>query len=389
MFKFNWFFNNNNFIPALQTNGYAEPKAPRAILENFYFADPSKTEEPTAKKLDDARKKGQVPKSTDMVSSIILIVGVLILVSLGQYGYDSCLEFFAYYFKNNIGIHLQEADITPLLMYCIITFVKLTGIIFIAVMVIGVAANIAQTGFLFTTEPLKPKFSKINPITGFKNILLTRKALFNLFKSIAKCGVAGLVAYNYIRNNIEVFSKVTSVPIEMAFSYVVDIIIGVAFQVAFAMLIIAIIDLIFQRRDFKKELRMTKQEIKDENKQAEGNPEVKGKRRQKQMQMAMNRMLSAMNDATVVVTNPTHFAIAIKYVDGEDDIPVVIAKGADFVAGKIRELAKEYNIPIIENKPLARALYKKVEPGDIVPTEFFKAIAEILVQVMKLKKRTG
>lgn len=387
-----------NFIPVFETAavGDAMRRRPfaaldadalRGVWESVYFADPSKTEQPTHKKLSDARKKGQVPKSTDLVSSVLLLVGVIVMSAVGSYGVQTAAEFLAAFFENYLTLPVSENNIMNVMIFSIFEFAKMVGILFIVVMVIGVAANIAQTGFLFTTEPLKPKFSKLNPITGFKNIIFTKKALFNLAKSIAKCGVAAFVAYRFIVGNLDQILQAPSLDILQLIPFMIDILVRLCIQIGAVMLIIAIIDLIFQRRTYKTDLKMTKQEVKEESKQMEGNPEIKGKRRQKQMQMAINRMFSAMNTATVVVTNPTHYAIAIKYVDGEDDVPVIIAKGADYLAARIREAAKEYEIPIVENKPLARALYSKVEVGDLIPAEFFKAIAEILVQVMKLKKR--
>lgn len=357
------------------------------IWESVFFADPSKTEPPTPKKLADAKKKGQVPKSTDLVSSILLIVGVMLLAATGDYGFRLAHNFMGGFLRDYLTVPLTENTVMNVFVVSIMEFARMVGILFMVVMVTGIVGNVVQTGPMFTAEPLKPKLSKLNPISGFKNILLTKRAVFNLAKTVAKCAVASFVTYRFIVNNLETFFAAPALAVTELYPFIKDILVSLCLQIGAVMLLIAIIDLIFQRRTFKEDLKMTKQEVKEESKQQDGNPEIKGKRRQKQMQMAMNRMIAAMNTATVVVTNPTHFAVAIKYVDGEDDIPVIIAKGTDFVAARIREAAKEHEVPIIENKPLARALHAKTEVGDLVPTEFFKAVAEILVQVMKLKKK--
>lgn len=392
MFGFRWlpaFANIADYPAPCGWRGFCAPREAerRGVWQSVYFVDPSKTEPPTPKKLEDAKKKGQVPKSTDMVSAILLIVGVLLLAAAGDYGFRLAHNYLRGFLEHYLIQSVSERSVVNIFASSMLAFAKMVGILFLAVMVTGVFSNVVQTGMLFTTEPLKPKLSKLNPVSGFKNIILTKKAVFNLFKTIAKCAVASFVTYRFIVNNIETFFAAPALAVLELYPFIKDILVALCLQIGAVMLLIAIADLIFQRRTFKEELKMTKQEVKEEAKQQDGNPEIKGKRRQKQMQMAMNRMIAAMNTATVVVTNPTHLAVAIKYVDGEDEVPVIVAKGADFVAARIREAAKEHEVPIIENKPLAWALYGKAEVGDLVPTEFFKAVAEILVQVLKLKKK--
>ncbi len=353
----------------------------------IFFADADeKTEEPTQKKLQDAKKKGNTTKSPDLTSSIILIVILVMMAGIGDQGVLKIYEFLAYILGERLNTPLTEGNLIGLYQMSVSFFFQVTALVFVVVMIAGVFANIIQVGFIRSTDPLKPKLSKINPISGLKN-MFSKKTLFNLVKTILKFAFVGVIAYTFVKSHIDDIFSITGLHITAIYPFIKNLIFDLLIRVAAIMLVLGIIDFAYQKYDYKKQLRMTKHEVKEEYKQMEGNPEVRSFRRQKQKEISMNRMMSAMSDATVVVTNPTHFAVAIRYKNDEDEVPVVLAKGADFVAAKIRERAKEEKIPIIENKLIARSLYQNVDIGREIPSELFQAVAEILAVVYQMKNK--
>jgi flagellar biosynthetic protein FliR/FlhB len=243
-----------------------------------------------------------------------------------------------------------------------------------------------QSGFILTGEPLKPDFKKLSIISGFKKIFSMRSTV-DLLKNLAIITTIAYVAYDYIKSNYLVIMNYGSLRIDAILGVFGKLVIDIFFKIAIIMLIISIIDYAYQRYKHNKELKMSVQEIKEEYKQQEGDPLIKSKIRQKQREMASSRMMQQVPDATVVITNPTHIAIAIKYEQGGEGAPIVVAIGADNVAIKIKEVASENGIPIIENKPLARLIYSELEIGSEIPADMYQAVAEILALVYKLNKR--
>lgn len=358
-----------------------------SFLDNLlFFASDEKTEEPTPKKLSESRKKGQVVKSQDLNSAIILLVCTLLVAASGDYGFQQIYKFLYVSLDHYINYQLTESNLMNVFIFFMVETLKLVGIIFSVVMAAGIVSNIAQSGFVFSFEPLKPNFKKLNPIEGFKN-LFSKRATFNFIKTFLKFLLVGYTSYLFVKKNVILILSVTGVGMQAIFPLVKSIVLKLLTQIVFIMLALGILDFIFQKYDYKKGLKMTKQEVKEEYKQMEGDPQIRSARRQKQRQISMNRMMSEVSKSTVIITNPTHLAIALRYEHNVDDVPILVAKGADYVAGKIRELAKENNIPIIENKPLAQVLYKKVEIGQDVPSVFYQAVAEILAVVMRMKKK--
>lgn len=354
-------------------------------LNWIFFAD-EKTEDPTPKKLQDARKKGQIPKSPDLISVFILLIAYFIFKVFGDHFYSSIYNFLKMSFLKSFNINLTRGYVSLLLKDSVYFYITTIIIVVFPFMVGGVIANLMQTGFVKSGEPLKPKLSKLNPIEGFKRIF-SKKSLFNLVKTLFKLLLVGYIAYSYIKDNLSKIFSVTGLSLKALYPFVGSILSSLVFRIVLILGIISIIDFIYQKYDFKKGLKMTKHEVKEEFKQMEGDPLIKSQRRQKQRQMAMNRMISEIPDASVVVTNPTHLAIALKYDNDGDSAPIVVAKGADFIAQKIRETAKEHKIPILENKPLARTLYKKVEINEEIPIELYQAVAEILAIVYKMEQK--
>ena len=253
-------------------------------------------------------------------------------------------------------------------------------------MIMGIVASLMQSGFIFTGEPLKPDLKKLNPISGFKKIFSMRSVV-DLIKNLTIVTLISVIAYKFVKNNYMQIMNYGSLKIEAILAAFGSLVIDIFFKIAIVMLIISIIDFAYQKYKHNKELKMSMQEIKEEYKQQEGDPLIKSKIRQKQREMASGRMMQDVPDATVVITNPTHLAIAIKYEQGEDGAPIVVAIGADNVAIKIKEIASENDIPIIENKPLARLIYKELEVGSEIPADMYQAVAEILALVYKLKKK--
>ena len=252
-------------------------------------------------------------------------------------------------------------------------------------MVVGIVSNIGQSGFILTSEPLKPKMERINPAEGFKRFF-NKRTLAQLLKSILKIALLSYVAISFLKGKIFDVMKTSDLNINGIFPFVKDLLDSQLVKFVAVMLIIGFADYIFQKRQYKKDMRMTKEEVKEEYKESEGDPLIKSRIRQRQKEMAMHRMMREVPKATVVVTNPTHFAVALKYDKDVNSAPKVVAKGADVVAQRIKEIARENNVPIVENKPLARQLFSKVELDEDVPIELYQAVAEIIAYVYSLKK---
>lgn len=346
----------------------------------------SRTEQPTLKKLKDAKKKGQVVKSNDLNAAASFFVFTLLLGVLGQYLFTNTKAFLRNSLTIDYSTNIDVNNAGKLFLDSISSYFILVFPFMVIAVIIGLTINIIQTGFVFTTNSLKPDFKKLNPIEGFKNIF-SSKSLFNLVKNLLKLGIVVFITYSGIVNSYTKIFNIRNVGLEKTFMLFMEFVVDISFNIAIVMLALGVIDYIFQSREYKKNLRMTKQEVKDEHKEIEGNPEVKSARRQKQRQMAMSRMMSNVVHADVIITNPTHIAIALRYDTSKDMAPIVIAKGADYIAEKLKGKAKENNIPIIEDKPLARNMYSKVDIGDYVPVELYKAIAEILAIVYQMKEK--
>ena len=244
--------------------------------------------------------------------------------------------------------------------------------------------DVIQVKWMVTSKPLMPKLSKISPISGFKR-MFSLNAVVELIKSIAKIGIIGLVSYNYLKDKTEVIFILYDMPLMQAIALAGDMVTGLGIQIAVIYMILALADYIYQKVKFSRDMRMTKQELKEEYKQQEGDPQVKGRIRQKMREVSQRRMMQNLPQADVVITNPTHYAVAIQYDAEKAKAPVVLAKGEDYLAQKIKEVAREHNIEIVENKPLARMLYANVDIDQMVPPELYQAVAEVLAFVYKLK----
>jgi flagellar biosynthetic protein FlhB len=268
-----------------------------------------------------------------------------------------------------------------------VTFLICAGPIVALVFVAAFAANVAQVGFVFSTEAIGFKFNRINPISGLKRMFSGKNAM-NLIKSLAKVVVIGGIGYSYVQGKLADLMSLLGAEIGLIVRLGFDMVFGLAFRICGAMLALAFFDYAFQWWQYEKDLRMTKQEIKEEYKQMEGDPKIKSKIKEKQRQISMQRMMSEVPKADVVITNPTHYAVAVRYDAAVADAPIVLAKGAGYVARRIREVAAENGVEVIENKPLARALYEGVDIGAKIPQELYQAVAEVLAIVYKIKNKT-
>ncbi len=345
-----------------------------------------KTESPSQKKRDDARKEGQVAFSKEL-SSVALLGSVLILFYFGSSTMrDSISEALIYTFQN---IDLPELDI-PLVKQLFDRSIRSSAIIvmpfFLTVVVVGILASVLQVGVNFTIKPLQPKISKLSPIKGLGR-MFSKQAFVEFLKSVFKLSVIGYIGYFTFQESFDVMRSLIASNSKTLLLMTFSLIGNFALRLFVALLIMAIFDYMFQLWDLEQKLKMTKQEVKDEYKQLEGDPALKGKIRQIQQQMSQARMMQEVPDADVVLTNPSHFAIAMKYDREIMVAPQVIAKGVDHIAFRMIEIAKENEVIIYESATMARALYFQVEIGETVPEDFYKAIAEILAFVYKTKKK--
>jgi flagellar biosynthetic protein FlhB len=263
----------------------------------------------------------------------------------------------------------------------VIDIIKVIYPILIVTLIIAVLGNMLQQSWMVSSEPMKPKFSKLNPVNGFKRIF-SFKQVFELLKSIAMMIVIGVIAYMTIKNKVTLLLTFYNITLYQALGAIWEIIIELGLKVSAVFFIIGFVDLIYQRHKFKEDTKMTKQEVKDEYKNTEGDPQVKGQIRRRMQEISRRRMMQHLPEADVVITNPTHFAVALKYEPNSGKAPVVIAKGADYLAFQIKDKAREYHIEIVENKPLARILYANVDIGMEIPPELYQAVAEILAAVL-------
>lgn len=347
-----------------------------------------KTEEPTPKRRREAREKGQVARSAELSSVAVLLAGLLALRFGGGAMLSHLERIFVRTFSGEVWADLSSGGFRVLLSNTLATLGVAVAPVLVAVFIGGLAANLAQVGFLFCPEALSPKPERLDPVEGAKR-LLSKKALVRLGISVGKVVVIGVVAFSTIRSRADEFVPLTLAQPKMLFDFVTGLAFLVGIRVCLALIVLALIDYGYQKFEFEKNLRMTRQELKEEFKQLEGDPLIKARVRAIQRQLAMDRMMAEVPEADVVVTNPTHLAVALKYDPAVAAAPRVVAKGARLIAEKIKELATEHGVPIVENRPLARALFRSCEVGDLIPPDLYQAVAEVLAYVYELGRRTA
>ncbi|WP_198507839.1 flagellar biosynthesis protein FlhB [Bacillus sp. FJAT-45037] len=351
-----------------------------------FFAD-EKTEKATPKKRQDSRKKGQVAKSTDVNTAVILLFVFFFLWFFGGTLLGTTLSnLMKHVFQTYLLLELTPKSFEMMFVELTMEAAVVLLPIMLVAMIAGIFSSYVQVGPMLTTDPLKMKLSKLDPIKGFKRIFSVR-AIVELLKSLLKISFAGVVVFLIIWFNLEDVMLLSQKSVIEGFATIAQLAALMSVAVAILLLFLSVPDYLYQRYDHEKQIKMSKKDIKDEHKNMEGDPRIKSKRKQKQMEMAMQRMMQEVPNADVVITNPTHYAIALKYDEEKSDAPIIVAKGVDYVAQKIKRVADENHIVMVENKPLARALHSQAEIGDQVPEDLFKAVAEVLAYVYRLKNK--
>lgn len=343
-----------------------------------------KTEKATPKKKQDSRKKGQVAKSMELPGAGVLLISFFSLMVFGGYFKEHAVRLFSDIYRNRLNMDVTTNNVLLMMSEYGVQILLMVAPIFIGAIIIAFLANYIQVGFLLTGSGLTPKISKINPIKGFKNIFSMR-SFVEFLKSILKMTVIGYLVYSVIGRSKTELPKLAEMSGDQILSYASSLTMELGLKIGAVLFILAVFDYMYQRFEHEKSLKMSKQDIKDEYKKMEGDPLIKGKIRERQRRMAMQRMMQEIPKADVIITNPTHFAVALKYDGSAMEAPQIIAKGQDYVALRIKEIAKQNGVITMENKPLARALFQRAEIGDSIPADLFQAVAEVLAYVYKLK----
>lgn len=343
-----------------------------------------KTEDPTPKKISDAKKKGQVPKSQDLSSAISFTIFAFLLTVLLTYTFKNGFVFFKNFFSSNLNsIHLEN-EMSSLGLNGILYFSILAGPALAIAFLSAFLGNLVQVGFMFVTESLKPSLDRLNPVSNLKNIF-GKQAVVGLAKNLLKMGAIIYIIYISLEDAIYPIFNLSNVGIEQTFFVIISLLQSIVIKVSIFLVILGVADFFYQRYEHTNKLKMTKQEIIDEHKEMEGDPQIKAQRKQRHRDIISGNM-SDVQEAAVVITNPTHLAIAVRYDLDKDEVPIVLVKGADHMAKLIREEAEEYDVPMIQNIPIARSLYKSTEAGDPIPADMYQAVAEILALIYQLEE---
>ncbi len=343
-----------------------------------------KTEEPTGKKLAETRSKGQVAKSQDLSTAVGIITMTISILFLGRRTTDLLEVEIVSVFNNISTWTFSQSNLISLLMHTAKQMLNIVWPFMVTFLVVGLVTNYVQVGWIYSLEKLKPNFDFLTKLTGLKK-MFSKNSIVELLKSLAKVAIIGYIIYLVVDDRLEEMLYLTQQDLNQFLVLIYDILFELCYKIALLLIILGLIDLTWQKYNHKQQLKMSKQEVKDERKQSEGDPQVKAKLR-RLMQEAMGKaMMENVPQATVVVTNPTFIAIAIQYEREGMTAPLVMAKGKRLIAERIRDLAKEEDIPVVENVPLARGLFDIVEPGDEIPAEFYSAVAEVLAYVYNQK----
>jgi flagellar biosynthetic protein FlhB len=345
-----------------------------------------KTEQPTPRRLQEARRKGQVPRSQDLTGAVVLAVVLLLFLTGLEWFVLSLQRVFVTYLYNFTSYSITPENMGYFVLQALALLFWVIIPVLLAALLVAIAVNFAQVGFLFAPGVLVPKMERLNPAQGLKRIFSTR-GLFEFTKAIFKIVFIGSLCIWLLHSRIEELLVLSATSPGQGIYVLHSVILTVAGAAAAAYLLIAVLDLVYQRHAHHKDLMMTKSEVKDEQRQTEGDPHLKSWLRKRQQEIAMNRIKDEVPRATVVVTNPTHLAVALRYQEGKTDAPLVVAKGAGYLAERIKELAAKHEIPVVENRDLARYLYRRVRVGEEVPVAVYQAVAEILAMIYRLRAK--
>jgi len=354
------------------------------MAENEQEDEASKTEDPSSKKLEDSRKRGQVAQSRDLSTWVMLLAATLLIGFATPSMFSNMTSDLQSFFAHAHDLPLEEGGISIVLKEVFMMSLKGSFLFFLVLMVAAILGPASQVGFMISPETIKPQLSKISIFKGFGR-LFSLKSIVEFIKGLLKIIAIGAIGYMMVAPYLETIEHSITIPIIDILVETQSLALRMMIGILIALFVIAVADFLYQRWEFMKQMRMTKQEVKDEYKQTEGDPFIKGKLKQLRMEKARQRMMQNVPKADVIITNPTHFSIALKYDTDISDAPIVIAKGVDEVAFRIREIAKEYDIILFENPPLARTLFDTVDVDDPIPEELYKAVAEIISYVYKKK----
>jgi len=350
---------------------------------------PEQTEKPTPKRVRDARNKGQVARSAD-ISSAAIFIAIIIAIHIS---FTATMQAMGQEFQVQL-MHISSHDEATIRSVwgqyarALLPYIMLLATAFLAAVVIGLLANILQFGLLFAPKLIQPKFNKLNPLSGFQRILFSPQTLVQLFKQLAKLGVVVWIVYLGVKDQISTFYSLAHAAPGDIVQSVEGICFWIGIRFGLLLLVLGLADFAWEKRKLTNSLKMSKQEVKEEGRQSEGSPEAKSAVKSRQRASARRRMMAAVPRATVIVTNPTHYAIALEWDEINMEAPVLIAKGADLMAKRIRDLASEHGIPLMENPPLARTLYDKVPLDSPIPPHLYSAVAQVIAFVYKLKRRS-
>ena len=349
-----------------------------------------KTEPATSKKLSDARSEGQVCKSRELDQALALVGLFLTLkVAVSSMG-STFMEVFSDIYNKipdtEAATELSTVAVMSYMQHAALLSLKLAGPFFAVGFLIAFVSNLVQVKWKVSTKPLQPKLDKFNPVNGFKR-MFSKDSLFELLKSIVKIVMIAIIAYTSIRSHLQEIFLLYHITLNQAIAQVGSIVIDVGLKIAIVYCVVGAVDYLYQKHKFNEDMKMTKQEVKDEMKNSEGDPQIKSKQRQRMQEASRRRMMQDVPQADVVITNPTHYAVALKYDAGTGTAPILVAKGADLIAQRIKEIARENKVEIVENKPLARMIYTNVEIGREIPPELYQAVAEILAAVYRAHNR--
>jgi len=347
-----------------------------------------KTEAPSGKRRGEMRQKGMVAKSQEVSTVAVLVSGLIALSFFAPFLYHRISTMITDVYNKIKTPQMTDGDLLEFMSHMAIYYLLTIAPVVLIIMLAALVVNAIQVGGIkFAWQSIAPKFSNLNPISGFKKIMISPKSLVELLKSVIKLIIVGSVTYAVLINEIDTLNIISDLEISGIVLYILKIMFKIFIWASIAMVFLAILDYAYQKWDFEQNLKMTKTEIKEENKQYEGDPQIKRKIKSMQMEMAMRRMMQAVPKADVVVTNPVHLAVALGYDNKSMSAPRVLAKGSGLVAERIKKIAREHHIPIVENKELAQNLFKLVELGQEIPATLYQAVAEVLAYVYRLKKK--
>lgn len=350
----------------------------------FVFSD-DKTEEPTPQKIKKTREEGNVAKSAFLISAISLL-GIIVIIMMGGFILNEFKNILIHFLRDGVSYNYGPYDVVDIFKSVVFKSLMLIIVPSFIFVVLAIISNIVQTGFLITSKSLKPSFRDLNPISNIKNIF-SIKVFFDLFRDSIVIAILCYISYKFILDNIEEFFRISNFRVKYSFTSIVPLFMSIFLKIFIIVGVIGIVDFAIEKFRYKKKLKMTKQEVKEEFKQMEGDPEVKAQIKQRAKQIIMQNMMSNVKDSSVIITNPTHISVALRYKQGKDSAPRLLAKGINHMAYRIKEIAQENNVPIVEDKYLARFIYKNVELEEEIPQEIYKAVADILTYIFKINNK--